>query len=1361
MLAFWIGWALAQEVEDPTGPAARLQQAELLLAESNTEEEARDVLLALLMVPELRAVAREQLLTLLSEERARVGWSDNYRYLRGDRQLSQEQRDLFTLRFAQAPPWNGPDRRRAIGYLNGAKPRLSENPSMWVAYGHLYLLEGNAGKALAYFREAGSNEGALGEAYALLALGKSEEIQGEIRDPDIMLAAALSNPTPANRARALFDGGYGYLARKVAGSASSCKEDACVALAEIQDAKGDYRQEVNAWRAWLRQKPGDEGARLELLQALLDSRDLRGARSLAGQDEGMKAIVQAVTIVTTMRSTMPLEERDRLTEEALGLSGLPWQVRLARARVLTEQKRYEEAVNLLLPVTDRRGGDPAVLWAYAEAGIRLGEEREVLELWRTATRRAISVERRRQLGVDLAVIHAIIGEWHKGEGRLGDALTSYQTAVSMQPGRASFYSGVGGVLWQGRRQEEARRAYLTALSLDPSDHDALAAAATLSVLLADPDSAESLIKRAKITTPAIARARELVRSARAIAEAHAATRAERSDALARLARLREGNADNPDVLQAIGNSYLELQAAREALAVFRQAQRYRQDDPWLRVGELSALISIPDLDAAEALLAELEATDMDAEVLRGARIALLRARGNESALAGNAALALEFYQQVLELDRRDGWTWVALGDLYLAQARPASAMAYYNVALDRDQPRDLQRELAAQKGMLRCYVALGRLAEAQEWIAQPWGNRLDAAEKSLLEREIRLALLEQQLAAKDYAGARNTLRKAEQAEPGSAFVFLLRGRISLAEEDPEQAWTAALAALGLDPGMVAAAELLLESAPLLDRESRAVEALRTAWQLSASEEIRVRMEDARFNLAERKIYGHLAKGNLAAALALLDELEGEGEPGRETRIAAMYTALGRGKIAQEILDGALEEAPDYAPALLGRAELLLWQGRPAQAESWLATSFERTGAAELGLRRVELLLEQRRKKAAKEQLEAVERLAPDDDWDNRLPLTPLPDGSRPPVEPITGLPKEDGGTLGRIEALKERMDAPVRPDVAAGYRFMHQSGSVGSTRLFGHALPVSLQRLPVGPVDLRVDLLPIWLGDGQRQNLGMGLDAGLSFDRGPVGASGVLGISPLGFLGGATVVWDARAWYEARGVVAGLRTGRSPITDSLSSWGGGLAEDGTLFGLVSWTWLGAWGSFQAPSGFLGGAWLKVGVLDGLQLEPLGRQELGLWGSRRLGTLERHIDIYAAVDYMAHDRQVDAFDAGEAGAFTPSDFFSVRGGATGGIDSLGGIALCGGASLGMQATAGTDTAYLGTGIYPAVDIGAGVTVPLGDWFWLGAGAGWQALGSGWTQETASLSVGYAAEGEKAAPLSVSEAQGSRPARGDCR
>ncbi|HND30892.1 MAG TPA: hypothetical protein PLA94_12880, partial [Myxococcota bacterium] len=252
MWAFWIGWALAQEVEDPTGPAARLQQAENLLAEGGAEEEARDVLLALLMVPELRAVAREHLLKLLLEEPARVGWSDNYRYLRGDRQISQEQRDLFTLRYAEAPPWNGPDRRRAIGYLNGAKSRLSENPSLWAAFGHLYLLEGNPSRALAYFRAASTNDGALGEAYALLALGKTDDIQREIRDPSIMLEAALSNPTPANRARALFDGGYGYLARKVAGTAGSCKEDACVALAEIQDAKGDYRQEVNAWKAWLR-----------------------------------------------------------------------------------------------------------------------------------------------------------------------------------------------------------------------------------------------------------------------------------------------------------------------------------------------------------------------------------------------------------------------------------------------------------------------------------------------------------------------------------------------------------------------------------------------------------------------------------------------------------------------------------------------------------------------------------------------------------------------------------------------------------------------------------------------------------------------------------------------------------------------------------------------------------------------------------------------------------------------------------------------------------------------------------------------------------------------------------------------------
>jgi tetratricopeptide (TPR) repeat protein len=627
------------------------------------------------------------------------------------------------------------------------------------------------------------------------------------------------------------------------------------------------------------------------------------------------------------------------------------------------------------------------------------------------------------------------------------------------------------------------------------------------------------------------------------------------------------------------------------------------------VGELSALIALPDLDAAEALLTELEATDMDAEVLRGARIALLRARGNEAALAGNAADSLEFYHQVLELDGRDGWTWVALGDLYLSEDRPATAMAYYAVALDRDQPRDAQRELAAQKGELRCYVALDRLTEAQDWLAQPWSSRLEPAEKVLLEREIALALLEQQLADKDYAGARATLQKAEKFDSGSAFVYLLRGKISLAEEDPEQAWNAALTALALDPGMVSAAELLLESAPPLDREARAVEALRTAWKLSDSEEIRVRMEDARFGLAERKIYGLLAKGNLPAAIALLQELEGEGDPGRETRIAAMYTTLGRGKIAQELLDGALESSPDFAPALLARAELLLWEGHPNQAEQWLADSFDRTGAAELGLRRVELLLDQRRPRLAKEQLAAVEERAPTVDWEHRLPLLPLPDGSRPPVEPITGLPEKDDGTLARIDALKERIEQPLRPDVAVGYRFMHQSGSIGSTRMFGHTIPVSLQRLPVGPVDLRVDVLPVFLDDGLHQNTGVGIDAGLSMDRGPLGGSGVLGISPLGFLGGATVVWDLEAWYRARGIVAGLRSGRSPLTDSLSSWGGGLADDGTLFGLVSWTWLGAWEGAWAPSAACSSNWpavrrlscgLRVGAEEPVRLAVTSR-----------------------------------------------------------------------------------------------------------------------------------------------------------------
>lgn len=1351
MIGVW--WLLQAQAEEPTAMEQRLSIAQTLAADPKTVEEARDILIGLLAVPELHDEALKHLVDLMEHQPARVGWTDTYRQLRSDRSLSSADRDLLTLRAGQAPPWTSAEQRKAITLLKGLIGHSVNQDDVLSAIGHLYLLQGSPSKALTYYQQVKTQSGILGEAYALVALDRTGDIKRMPSD-DHLLNMAMMLPSSANRARVLFEAGYGYLARKVAGSPGTCVQDACAALAEIQDAKGDWYQEALAWEAYVKQVPSDKGGRIEWIHALLDAHNISEAAIVAAGDRDLENRVEAVRRVEGINSSQSLEERDQITKVAMGLADEPWQVRLARARVLTEQKKYEDAANLLLNIAEFRGNDPTILWALAEAGLRSGQTSEVLGVWHLAAQRAISPERRQQLGVDLAIVYGIIGEQYKIQGKMAEAILAYTTAIAMQPGRSDLYAGLGGVLWKQGKKDEARRAYMTSLALDPNSLDALSAAAILSVSLDEPDTATMLLSRAKGSSPSLIRARELVASAHSIAQAHAAAQGDPEEGRRTLRRMAADPTASADTLQAIGYAQLEVGDPAYALSSFHMAQKVRPDDPWLKLGEITALVNIPDLDGAERALSQLQQMDttaLDPALLTSAQVTLLRAKGNLARQAGDMSGALMYYQEVLRLDDNDGWTWLALGDLFLAANRPSLALAYYGIAGDPAQPIEAEREQRAHIGQIRCYKALGRLNEAEAMLDEGWASHASVADQEALELELRLARLDLQIQEGQYDEARRGIITLELRFPEQAAVHAAASSLALVQENPQESYDQALRGLQLDPSNVRSATLLLASAEQLGHLHNATLALQTAWEHGGSQDVLKLLSEARFLEALSQIREDLKRNQWTEAKAGADQLskDVDNDPGRLSRLGGLWIEIGEPKAAEAAFNKALSIDPNLTSAILGQAGLKDWQGKPRAAARYLAEAYTKNPDPAIGATLAELYVRTGQKQAANEVLNQLSNAKTP--TVARLDPVALPNGDIPAEEPVDA--RLDMQIQEEVEILTDEVSQPPRIDAAAGVGLMHQSGSTQSTYFFGDLLPVSLQGVHIGPVAILGDVIVLGLSDGTGRQQGVSADGGIELNFDQWRGSGRIGFGPNGFIGPVPTLWQLQGSFSSPLFGFGVETAQQPVTDSMASWVGGRAADGTEFGRVIWRWGGGWAELRAPSGLAGGARFQTGFLDGISLTPISRQAATLWVHRQLGDDDHYWRPGAIVNLLQNSQQADGFAPGEAAAFTPLGY-------AGGFAALDVVRtlsvdtrLCGGAQAGMESIQGTQTVWMSTGSHLAFAIHGSVQQQIGKHWFVNGSASWMFSAPSWSEEAGLISLQYTG-GDRPPALTIPSMFGAR-------
>ncbi len=73
---------------------------------------------------------------------------------------------------------------------------------------------------------------------------------------------------------------------------------------------------------------------------------------------------------------------------------------------------------------------------------------------------------------DLAAAHYLLASISVEKENLNEALTGFMTAVRLEPNRTHFLNGLGAVLQELNRNEEAREWYRRALTLDPNNVDA-------------------------------------------------------------------------------------------------------------------------------------------------------------------------------------------------------------------------------------------------------------------------------------------------------------------------------------------------------------------------------------------------------------------------------------------------------------------------------------------------------------------------------------------------------------------------------------------------------------------------------------------------------------------------------------------------------------------------------------------------------------------------------------------------------------------------------------------------------------------------------------------------------------------------
>lgn len=1393
--------AATRYASHPDDALLRLEFAQELAREASHQEEAHIALSALLADPAVGSAARSSLIELCARNPVHPGWAGTYaRLIEGPwGSLEDSRRYRLQLRLAELDVEDPALRSAAVETLEALAEVWPDEPEPRLLAAHARLLSGEPAKAIAAITGDGPAETRM-RALASLALPTQRTPQqGELAERldsrDALLAEVLRDPTPLHRARALGEAGYPNLAIEVlwgvAGASitpSSPLPEQAVVLKELGRLLLEVRRFEDARVAFEKASeidPLDDEARLGYARALWDGNEHE--KALAHIDQLTSPAARAMYAEhLVLEATRRDGNGESIATASRAYDLTPTSPLVARyyGKVLVDQGRYADAVSPLLGAVEVSPTDAESLALLLEALTRTGDPGRALPLIRRALQLTDAPLPRRLLQDQLFRGLVRVAEVQKEGGDPDRALFHYALAILVDPGNAPGLMGLGGLWWHRNDLERAEAVFLAAHRIDGANPDVIENLVAINLAKGDMERARAWLKEAppgseeQFRPVAIRLELEATlqeaRRAKEMGDQERAVRAYQS--------LRALYPKNATVSHELGDALLEAGQPEEALETYRAALEVDPQNQWAILGEANALIAMGQLEMAEDRLALLEGETAPelVEQLEASRARLHQANGDLLRAEGDDYGAFRQYVAAMSLVPNT-WSLSSLGWLYYDHDQYASSIAFFTEAIEYDADNQV-----ARRGRIFALSRSGNLAQAMTEAAtlardHPSRENREIIDELRFQSEYARALAAR--ARGDYEEARVILTAAGAARPedpaiGAALAALLQD-----EGQSSHAMARAAVVLDVDPTNAFAVATVLAAANDLDQHDTAEAILRRAAEKGggAAVEKGLRIAELEIKLSEaRQLH---ASRQTELGLAKVRDAERKAGTSADflSLVGGAYLDLGAPREGLQAFDRALSSDPQHVPSILGRVGTLRALGRPWEADRYVEGQYGITRDPEIGLAYAAILAEQGRKRKARRILDEIladaGRLpSADDATTDPLPVVDLPSGragyqfdpdegqEEPPVIAI------DPVLQSRVDTLRRDISTPSPPTISVMPGGAARPGFAGMQYLAAVSMPIVVQDVIVGPVHLSAEVLPVSLNDGERQETGAAFTGGISTaPRLPWGFRAHLGFSPTGFTGSPYPTWFTQVRGQIDQTFLGVEFGRAPATDSLMSWAGIVDPDSEkVIGRVSRIWFGGYARVRGDADTDAGGSGRAGWIDMLGGKSVPFGEFSVWGSRVVNDGTPAMQLGMEGFLATYAKQVDGFEAGLGGTFSPPLYASAFVRLKGDMSDLlqNNVWLSWNAGLGPQYLLGEDTIFFGAGMHLGGEVMGSVSYRISKTVRLGFDLRYQVTFGQWYQLSTMARIDYSRGLESARPApntgisptfgeSVVNAQATRP------
>ncbi|MFK7931570.1 MAG: tetratricopeptide repeat protein [Myxococcota bacterium] len=1353
----------------PSDALLRFQVAEALSKSTNHAEEARIALESMLGDPAVGPSARKALVSLCVRQPSKAGWIGTYETLLAGPTPGEAERARLQLRLAAAKVQIPALRTTGMTELERIIEVLPNDVEARLALSDAALVEGAADRALAALvpvmsdnsiaREralAGLASRALANA-ALADLSYPTASENPVLDQRIN--AALKDPSPLNRARALREAGYLDMAAAVLRNTDGtppADPDSLVTLCDILVQLDRVRDATILLKALTTTQPNDPESLLALARTLWASGQPEKALAALPnvQSPGAQALLAQHLLVTARKSRDPSDDATAITR-AYELAPSEPDIALAQAR----QWR------------NTGSNDPRVVDALRTTLTARPLDKEALELWtRTAADNGVDplpelhaalaaapANRAEELRGRLVLAHVLLAERAKNARKAQTAEEHYAMATLINPQDSGVLAGLGGLKWQLGQTEDARRAYLAAYRQNPKDGGV--SRALVGLALTEGDLPEARRWMALVPDRNSSETRHLKMRLELETNLVDARQARKKKEYSRSLELYSGvRASHPSatwVLYEVGDTQLEAGKASDALDTYQQVARIEPGSQWASVGEANALVALGRVPEAKDRLGSVVGVE-DPELARQVsrvRARVHRAQGDALRETGDNEGAMNQYLAALEL-APDTWSLTSIGWLYLAQRQTVSALDVFNEAVLADPSNQVARRghvfALASSGALESALTEARaLAEDH-----PSSENIQLSSDVRYQSDHRQALLAR--AEGNYDAARELLEDLNTRRPDDPNIIAALGAVRLDQGRAAGAMDLAERALDADPDNGLAIATLLSSADSLGAPEKIQPILERAVTNGGGAPARLGLDRARLRLTLHSAETLAAERDRSGASSMLEAAErtAAGRPDELAMIGGSYLKIREATEALRVFEAGLDVDDRHAGAILGKAGTLRAMGRNREADQWLQDSFDVDRDPTVGLEYAKVLAEQGRKRKARAVLDDVitngrSQSAHSGLQAKPLPLITLPSGRKVEGSAGSALEAPDGPDAemkARAEGIRRSLDRSQAPILSVSPMVLARPGVQGRNFLSATMIHGGLHDLRLGTFRVSAEVLLVNLFDGEKSQQGAGFSGGFSTaPRLPWGVSGHVGLSPSGFSGDPYLTWFGQVRGRVGQTYLGVESGRSPVNDSLMSWAGTPSSSGLVSGRVVRTWFGGYiAAPQGPNTEVSVA-ARGGWLDVRGRAPVNYVDGSVSAMTVINQGRPYLRAGAQGIVNAYADQIGGFEYGEAGAFTPQLFLAGMARVEGGADFSDERVWTGfQAGFGPQLLVGEDTIYFGSGAKVAADANASVAALVGSRTRLSLAVRWQTTVPEWFQTSVMARIEFVPQGSKARP-----------------